>query len=250
MRNRAERARSFETVAEEYERHRPDYPTEAVAWAASRLALESGSRVLDVGAGTGKLTRVLAAAGFDAVAVEPGRAMLDQLRLAVPEAEAHEAPAEAVPLPDASVDAAFAAQAFHWFDRERALPELQRVVRPSGGLALVWNWWDERDPLQAELGELVGLRGSRAVPRGGAARRAVVPGSRPDDRGDDRGDPDRGADDRVALRRALPAPEADVRLRVCRALRTVAATVTKPSRWAWERCEDWVLVDLFPSSRV
>ena len=157
--NRAARARSFESVAQEYERHRPDYPAEAVAWAAERFDLRSGARVLDVGAGTGKLTRGLVAAGFDVVAVEPGGAMLDELRLAVPAAEAHEAPAEAIPLPDASVDAAFAGQAFHWFDRERALPELQRVVRPGGGLALLWNWWDERDPFQKELGELVGYAG-------------------------------------------------------------------------------------------
>jgi SAM-dependent methyltransferase len=159
IRNRAERARSFETVAHEYERHRPDYPPEAITWAAEVLALPADARVLDVGAGTGKLTRVLVAAGFDVAAVEPGGAMLDQLRLAVPEAEAHEAPAEQIPLPEESADAAFAAQAFHWFDRERALAELQRVLRPGGGLVLVWNWWDERDPMQKELGELVGYGG-------------------------------------------------------------------------------------------
>lgn len=155
----SDRARSFETVAAEYERHRPDYPEEALRWAAGTLGLEPGARVLDVGAGTGKLTRGLAALGFEVVAVEPGGAMLDQLRHAVPEAEAHEAPAEALPLADASVDAAFAAQAFHWFDRERALPELHRVLRPGGGLALLWNWWDERDPLQKELGQVVGYAG-------------------------------------------------------------------------------------------
>jgi SAM-dependent methyltransferase len=159
IRNRAARARSFETVASEYERHRPDYPPAAIEWAAEQLGLAPGARVLDVGAGTGKLTRGLVAAGFDVVAVEPGSAMLDQLRLAVPEAEGLEAPAETIPLPEASVDAAFAAQAFHWVDRERALPELQRVIRPGGGLALVWNWWDERDPLQEELGRLVGYAG-------------------------------------------------------------------------------------------
>ncbi len=153
------RSRSFETVAAEYERWRPEYPPEAIAWAAAQLGLGAGARVVDVGAGTGKLTRGLVAAGFDVVAVEPGAAMLDQLRVAVPEAEAHEAPAEAIPLPDASVDAVFAAQAFHWFDRERALAEFQRVLRPGGGLALVWNWWDERDPLQAELGPIVGYGG-------------------------------------------------------------------------------------------
>lgn len=155
----SERARSFEAVAAEYERHRPDYPEEALRWAAETLGLEPTARVLDVGAGTGKLTRGLIALGFDVVAVEPGGRMLDQLRLAVPQAEAHEAPAEALPLPDATVDAAFAAQAYHWFDRERALPELHRVVRPGGGIALLWNWWDERDPLQQALGSVVGYAG-------------------------------------------------------------------------------------------
>jgi SAM-dependent methyltransferase len=155
----SERARSFETVAAEYERHRPDYPEEALRWAADELGLAAGARVLDVGAGTGKLTRGLVALGFDVVAVEPGAPMLEQLRRAVPEAEALEAPAEAIPLPAASVDAAFAGQAFHWFDRERALPELHRVIKAEGGLGLLWNWWDERDPLQRELGELIGYAG-------------------------------------------------------------------------------------------
>ena len=148
-------------MAAEYERFRPDYPKDALQWAADLLGLATGARVLDVGAGTGKLTRGLVALGLDVVAVEPGAPMLDQLRKAVPEAEALEAPAEAIPLADASVDAAFAGQAFHWFDPERALPELHRVVRPEGGLVLVWNWWDERDPLQKELGPVAGYAGHR-----------------------------------------------------------------------------------------
>ena len=159
MSDRAARSRSFETVAAAYERHRPDYPEEALRWAAERIGIEAGARVLDVGAGTGKLTRGLAALGFDVVAVEPGAPMLAQLRRAVPEAEALEGPAEAIPLPDASVDAAFSGQAYHWFDRERAVPELHRVIKSGGGLVLLWNWWDERDPLQRELGELVGYAG-------------------------------------------------------------------------------------------
>lgn len=159
MSDRATRSRSFETVAAEYEQYRPDYPDEALSWAAEQLGLGAGARVLDVGAGTGKLTRGLVALGFEAVAVEPGAPMLDQLRRAVPEAEAHVGPAEAIPLPDRNVDAAFAGQAFHWFDRARAVPELHRVIRSGGGLALLWNWWDERDPLQAELGELIGYAG-------------------------------------------------------------------------------------------
>jgi SAM-dependent methyltransferase len=157
--DRAARARSFESVAAEYERHRPGYPEEALRWGAGQLGLEPGARVLDVGAGTGKLTRGLGAVGFAVVAVEPGAPMLAELRTAVPGIETVVAPAESIPLPDESVDAAFAGQAYHWFDRERALPELQRLIRPGGGLVLLWNWWNERDPLQRELGELVGFAG-------------------------------------------------------------------------------------------
>jgi SAM-dependent methyltransferase len=157
--DRAARSRSFENVAEEYERHRPDYPEEALRWTTQQLELDGPARVLDIGAGTGKLTRGLVALGFEVVAVEPGPPMVEQLRAAMPEVEAHVAPAEALPLQEASVDAAFAGQAFHWFDRERAVPELHRVIRPGGGLALLWNWWDERDPLQRELGGLVGYAG-------------------------------------------------------------------------------------------
>jgi len=155
----SERSRSFDAVAAEYEQHRPDYPEEALCWAAEQLGLARGARVLDVGAGTGKLTRGLVALGLDVVAVEPGAPMLEQLRAAVPGAEGLGGSAESIPLPDADVDAAFAGQAYHWFDPEQAVPELHRVVRPSGGVALLWNWWDERDPLQRELAELIGFAG-------------------------------------------------------------------------------------------
>jgi SAM-dependent methyltransferase len=163
----SERARSFDTVAAEYERQRPEYPEEALRWAAGQLGLEPGARVLDLGAGTGKLTRGLVALGFDVVAVEPGVPMLEQLRAAVPEAEALEGAAESIPLPDAGIDGAYAGQAYHWFDRESAVPELHRVIRTDGGVALLWNWWDERDPLQRELGDLVGYAGHEPYPDDG-----------------------------------------------------------------------------------
>lgn len=159
MSDRAAQSRSFETVAAEYERNRPEYPEDALRWAVGQLRLGERARVLDVGAGTGKLTRGLVALGYEVVAVEPGGPMLEQLRQAAPEVEALEGPAEAIALSDASVDGAFAAQAYHWFDRERAVPEIHRVVRPGGGLALLWNWWDDRDPLQHELAELIGYAG-------------------------------------------------------------------------------------------
>ena len=89
--------------------------------------------------------------GADVVAVEPLEAMREQLRRATPGAEVVEGVAEAIPLPDASVDAATVAQAFHWFDRDRAYRELHRVLRPGGGLALVWNTRDQSDPLQAAV---------------------------------------------------------------------------------------------------
>jgi SAM-dependent methyltransferase len=152
----SEPARSFETAAAAYERYRPEYPEEALRWVADRLRLTPGTRVLDLGAGTGKLTRGLVALGLEVVAVEPGAAMLAQLRAAVPAAEALEGSAEAIPLPDASVDAVAAGQAFHWFDRAQALPELVRVLRPGGGLGLLWNWEDTRHPLGARLADVLG----------------------------------------------------------------------------------------------
>ena len=157
------RARSFDAAAADYERHRPEYPADAIRWAAETLGLTRGARVLDLGAGTGKLTRGLLAGGFDVVAVEPGGTMRAQLERVLPGVDVHEGSAEAIPLPDASVDAVAAGQAYHWFDRRRALPELHRVLRPGGGLALFWNWWDARDPLQAELAELLGFSLERSA---------------------------------------------------------------------------------------
>jgi SAM-dependent methyltransferase len=150
------RARSFETAAAAYERYRPEYPEAALRWVMDRLALSPGARVLDLGAGTGKLTRGLSRLGLEVVAVEPGAAMLAELGDAVPGVEALQGSAESIPLRDHSVDAVFAGQAFHWFDREQALPELLRVLRPRGGLGLLWNWEDAGDPIGVRLAEILG----------------------------------------------------------------------------------------------
>jgi SAM-dependent methyltransferase len=133
------RARAFDRAVDVYEEARPDYPDEAVAWLADRLDLRPGRTVLDLGAGTGKLTRRLVATGARVVAVEPLPAMRARLEELVPRAEARAGSAEAIPLADASVDAVTVGQAFHWFRHDEALPELHRVLRAGGVLALVWN---------------------------------------------------------------------------------------------------------------
>jgi SAM-dependent methyltransferase len=154
-------ARAYDRMSPEYERGRPEYPAAAVA----ELGLAPGARVLDLGAGTGKLTRVLDAAGLETIAVDPSRAMLDELAAQAPRATALLGTAEAIPLPDASVDAVTAGQAFHWFDAPAALAEIHRVLRPGGALGLLWNRRDESDPLQALLSELTDP-GERDTPRG------------------------------------------------------------------------------------
>lgn len=148
-------ARSFERVADVYERARPEYPAEAVAWLNQQLDLRRGRTVLDLGAGTGKLTRALVRTGAHVVAVEPGEQMLAELRRVLPDVESRLGAAEAIPLADDSVDAVTVGQAFHWFRRDEALPELHRVLRPGGAVALIWNSRDHDRPLQREIGDLI-----------------------------------------------------------------------------------------------
>ena len=155
-------SRSFELVADVYERARPEYPAEAVAWIAEELELREGRTVLDLGAGTGKLTRALVHTGARVIAVEPGQAMLGELRRVLPDVEASLGGAEAIPLVDDSVDAITVGQAFHWFRPDEAVPELHRVLRPGGAVALIWNSRDQKRPLQQEISELI----KQLVPRG------------------------------------------------------------------------------------
>lgn len=161
---RPERAASFARVADAYERARPGYPIEAALW----LAGEAPSDVVDLGAGTGKLTRLLTALDHRVVAVEPLGEMLHHLRAAVPGVTAVAGTAESMPLPDASADVVTCAQAFHWFDHGPALTEIARVLRPGGMVALVWNVRDERVPWIAELSDAM-------VGRTGVDRGAIEP---------------------------------------------------------------------------
>ena len=160
---RAERAASFARVADAYEQARPGYPADAVLW----LAGETPCDVVDLGAGTGKLTRSLAALGHNVVAVEPLGEMLDRLRATVPGVTAVTGSAESMPLPDGAADVVACAQAFHWFDQEAALAEIARVLRPGGRIALVWNVRDERVPWVSELSDA--MVGRTGVDRGAAA---------------------------------------------------------------------------------
>ena len=142
------RAVSFGAVADAYERGRPPYPPEAIDW----LLPAGAARVLDLGAGTGKLTRQLAGRGLDVTAVEPSEGMREQLRRVVPGVRALAGTAERIPLPGRSVDAVLVAQAWHWVDPVVAVPEVARVLRPGGLLGLLWNIRDERADWVAKLG--------------------------------------------------------------------------------------------------
>ena len=145
-------ARSFGGVAEAYERGRPSYPRDAVAW----LTSEEPLTVLELGAGTGKLTEQLVALGHDVHATDPDSAMLAILRERLPGVRTAEAVAEEIPGPDSTYDVVIGAQCFHWFDVDRALPEIARVLKPGGSVALTWNERDERIPWVRRLGTIIG----------------------------------------------------------------------------------------------
>jgi len=147
-----EHARSFGSVADAYDRARPGYPEAAARWLIGRDA----AVVLELGAGTGQLTETLVSLGHDVHATDPDEAMLARLRERVPGVRATVAGAEEIPAADESVDVVVVAQAFHWFDQERALPEIVRVLKPGGHLALVWNDRDERIPWVRRLGAVLG----------------------------------------------------------------------------------------------
>ena len=145
-------ARSFGSVADAYDRGRPGYPAEAASW----LVGTEPALVLEIGAGTGKLTEALTALGHEVHATDPDDAMLAKLRARLPDVPTSVASAEKLPAKDATYDVVVAGQAFHWFDHEQALPEIARVLRRGGRLALVWNARDEQIPWVRKLGRIIG----------------------------------------------------------------------------------------------
>lgn len=159
MEDRDAHARSFGPVAGRYERGRPTYPAAAVDW----LLPAGARRVLDLGAGTGKLTRALLNRGVEVTAVDPSADMLAELRRVLPDVPALVGSAEAIPLPDHSVDAVVVGQAWHWVDPDRAVPEIARVLTPGGRLGLIWNVRDGRVDWVRRIGEILDDRMSRPL---------------------------------------------------------------------------------------
>lgn len=147
-------SRAWGESADLYERSRPGYPPEAIDF-LHNLGLGPDSDVLDLAAGTGKLTRALVAAGARVTAVEPLFAMRQMLQQHLPEATVMEGAAESIPVGDETMDLVTAAQAFHWFDAHAAAREIARVLRPGGGLAAIWNVRDESVEWMAMIGELL-----------------------------------------------------------------------------------------------
>lgn len=145
----------FDRNAADYERARPSYPAEAVAHVVGHGRIGPGRRVLDLAAGTGKLTRLLIPTGAEVVAVEPVPGMRAQLAAAAPSVEVHDGTAEALPLPDETVDVVTVAQAFHWFDPPVALAEIHRVLRAGGHLFLLWNTRDRSVGWVRQFGDLL-----------------------------------------------------------------------------------------------
>ena len=152
-------ARSFGAVADSYDRGRPTYPREAAVWLTSDQHPQGPAlTVLELGAGTGKLTQQLVALGHDVHATEPDPKMLAILAKNLPYVRVSQASAEEIPAGDSSYDVVVSAQAFHWFDYDKALPEIARVLRPRGRLSLVWNQRDERIPWVKRLGKIIGTQ--------------------------------------------------------------------------------------------
>lgn len=167
-------ARGFEAAVERYERGRPGYPEDAVRYLLRELEIGRGRDVLEIGAGTGKFTELLLPSGARVVAVEPVAAMRAALARNCPTVRVLDGAAEDLPVDDASADAVVAAQAFHWFDGDLALPEIRRVLRPGGRLGLIWNARDEASDWSERLTRIFDRLAGEADPRYGSGRWRVA----------------------------------------------------------------------------
>lgn len=159
------KVRGFDRAASTYERGRPDYPAPAVRALGRVLGLGHGRTVVDLGSGTGKFTRALRPLGCAIVAVEPTRGMRRVFERSVPDVPVLNGTAEAIPIPDRFADAVVAAQAFHWFRPRPALREIARVLRPRGGVGLVWNTRDQSVAWSRQITKILDRYGWQGVPR-------------------------------------------------------------------------------------
>lgn len=167
----------FAKVASEYERGRPEYPEEAVGWIAEQTGLGPGTVVVDLAAGTGKLTRQLVRTGATVVAVEPLPEMLSALISVLPQVQIVVGTAESTGLPSDSATAVTVGEAFHWFSTPEALGEIHRILEPGGHLALAWNRRDPTQELQTALTRVMARYRHKSPPYRNRAWVQVMDGS-------------------------------------------------------------------------